>query len=203
TGLVALLYVLLNVVFIYGAPLESLKGVVAVGSLSASRLFSPEVSGIFSALMAVSLLSTVNAMVTVGPRVYYAMAKNGAFFATAAKVHPRWHTPAVAILCQGICTMLMTLTPFAQLLVYIGFTLNFFASMSVASLFLLRRRPGWQKLRVVSFAWPLIPGLFVLVGIWITLFGLWLKPFVCGAAILTVVTGAIVYHFRRGAEELA
>lgn len=197
TGLVALLYVLLNVVFMYGAPLESLKGVVAVGSLSASRLFSPAVTGIFSALMAFSLLSTVNAMVTVGPRVYYAMAKNGAFFATAAKVHPRWHTPAIAILSQGVCTMLMTMTPFSQLLVYIGFTLNFFASMSVASLFLFRRRPGWRKLRVVSFAWPLIPGVFVLVGTWITLFGLWLKPFVSGAAILTVVSGAIVYHFRR------
>ncbi|HLJ17630.1 MAG TPA: amino acid permease [Bryobacteraceae bacterium] len=200
TGLVALLYVILNIVFIYGAPLESLKGVVAVGSLAASRLFSPAVTGIFSALMAVSLLSTVNAMVTVGPRVYYAMAKNGAFFPIAAKVHPRWHTPAIAILCQGLCTMLMTLTPFSQLLVYIGFSLNFFASMSVASLFLFRRRPGWQKLRVVSFAWPLIPSLFVLVGIWITLFGLWLKPAVSGAAILTVITGAIAYHFRLRAR---
>ncbi|MEO7141924.1 MAG: amino acid permease [Bryobacteraceae bacterium] len=197
TGLVALLYVALNAVFIYGAPLESLKGVVAVGSLAASRLFSPAISGVFSALMALSLLSTVNAMVTVGPRVYYAMAKNGAFFPIAARIHPRFHTPAIAILCQGLCTMLMTLTPFAQLLVYIGFTLNFFASMSVASLFLFRRRPGWQKLRVVSFAWPLIPGLFVLVGLWITLFGLWLQPRVSGAAVLTVVTGAVVYHFRH------
>ncbi len=68
-------------VFIYAAPLEDMKGEVAVGSLAASRLFGPRVAGIFSALMALSLMSTVNAMVTIGPRVYYAMAKNGAFLA--------------------------------------------------------------------------------------------------------------------------
>ena len=89
--------------------------------------------------MALSLMATVNAMVTIGPRVYYAMAKNGAFPARAAKVHPKWHTPVVAIVAQGVCAMLMTLTPFPQLVVYIGFTLNFFAVMSVASLFWLRR----------------------------------------------------------------
>jgi hypothetical protein len=42
----------------------------------------------------------------------------------------------------------------------------------------------------------------ILIGIWIALFGLWLKPFVCGAAILTVVIGAIVYHFRRRAQQM-
>ena len=66
TTLVAVLFIALNVVFIYGVPLENMKGVTAVGSLAASRLF-PEVAGAFSALMAVSLLATVNAMVTIGP----------------------------------------------------------------------------------------------------------------------------------------
>jgi hypothetical protein len=78
--------------FIYGSPLEDMKGQLAVGALAASRLFGPQVAGIFSALMALSLMATVNAMITIGPRVYYAMAKNGAFPAAAARVHPRWHT---------------------------------------------------------------------------------------------------------------
>ena len=173
-----------------------MKGVVAIGSLAASHLFGPEAAGAFSALMGLSLLATVNAMVTIGPRVYYAMAKNGAFLASAAKVHPRWHTPVFAIVCQGVCSVLMTLTPFPQLVVYIGFTLNFFAVLSVASLFIFRRRPDWQKLRVVSFAWPLIPVAFLLVGTWMTIFGMTLEPKVSLAAILTVITGAAVYHFR-------
>jgi APA family basic amino acid/polyamine antiporter len=196
TALVATLYLLLNVMFIYAAPLEDLKGQVAVGALAASRLFGLQIGGLFSGLMALSLMATVNAMVTIGPRVYYAMAKNGAFLASAAKVDPRWHTPVLAIVAQGICTMLMTLTPFPQLVIYIGFLLNFFAVMSVASLILLRRQPGWRKLRVVSFCYPLFPVLFILVGLWMTVQGVQLKPYVSLAAVITVATGALVYHFR-------
>jgi APA family basic amino acid/polyamine antiporter len=196
TALVAVLYLGLNLVFVYGAPLEDLKGKLAVGSFAASRLFGPEVAGIFSALMALSLMATVNAMVTIGPRVYYAMAKNGAFLSGAAKVHPKWHTPVAAIVAQGVCTMLMTVTPFPQLVVYIGFSLNFFAVMSVASLFFLRRRPGWQKLRVVSFCYPLMPALFLVVGVWMTVQGLQLKPYISLATVITIATGALVYHWR-------
>jgi APA family basic amino acid/polyamine antiporter len=146
--------------------------------------------------MLLSLLATINAMVTIGPRVYYAMAKNGAFFSAAAKVDPRWHTPVVAIVAQGVCTMLMTVTPFVNLLLYIGLLLNFFAVLSVASLFIFRRRPGWQKLGVVSFLYPLVPAFFVAMGIWITIRAIQLRPIVSAVAALTVAAGALVYHFR-------
>ena len=52
----------------------------------------------------------------------------------------------IAIVAQGVCTMLMTMTPFPQLVMYVGFTLSFFAAMGVASLFYFRRQPGWRKL---------------------------------------------------------
>ncbi len=196
TMLVAALFIALNVLFIYAVPLDEMKGVVAVGALAAQHLFGPAVAGIFSAAMALSLLATVNAEVTIGPRVYYAMAKNGAFFSMAAKVDPRWHTPVIAILCQGVCSILMTVSPFLNLLLYIGLLLNFFAVLSVGSLFVFRRRPGWQKLRVVSFAYPLLPAFFVAVGIWMTVLGVMLRPAISGVAVLTVAAGAIVYHFR-------
>ena len=110
--------------------------------------------------------------------------------------HPKWHTPVVAILSQGVCAMLMTMTPFPQLVIYIGFTLNVFAVMSVASLLIFRRRAGWQKLRVVSFAYPLIPVAFLLVGVWMIIRGLQFKPLISLAAVATIATGAMVYHFR-------
>ena len=196
TTLVAILYVALNVTFIYAAPLEDMKGKLAIGSFAARRLFGPGGAGTFSALMALSLVATVNAMVTIGPRVYYAMAKNGAFLPAAARVSQRWHTPVIVIAFQGLCAMLMTMTPFAQLFFYIGFTINLFAVMSVASLFIFRRQPGWRKLRVVSFAWPLAPLLFILVGVWIFIFGMTLEPKVSLVAVATIVTGAAVYHIH-------
>jgi APA family basic amino acid/polyamine antiporter len=205
TALVTALFLGLNVIYIYSTPLAQMKGVVAVGQVSASNLFGPQVAGIFSALMAVSIMSTVNAEVTIGPRVYYAMAKNKAFFKVAETVHPRWHTPVVAILCQGACAMLMTLTSFPQLLTYIGFSLTSFTALSVASLFVFRKRPGWQRLRAVSFCYPLIPVAYLLVGTAMIVYGVIWQPKASLAALATIGAGAAIYHFglrRRDPQKL-
>jgi len=198
TTLVAALYVGLNLLFIYAMPLAEMKKHIAIGAMAASRLFQSDLASLFAAAMAMSLMATVNAQITIGPRVYYAMARNGAFFAAAARVNPRWRTPLVAIVCQGLCAMAMTFTPFPALLVYIGFTLNFFAVLSVSAVFFFRRRPGWRRLRVLSFAWPAIPVLFLLVGSWITIVGVTQQPAIATAAIVTIATGALVYQFRLG-----
>ena len=194
--IMAVLYIGLNLIFIYATPLENMKGVIAIGTLSASNLFGPRVAGTFSALMAISILSTVNAMVTIGPRVYYAMAKNKAFFSGAARVDARWHTPVNAILSQGLCAMLMTLTPFPDLVVYIGFSLTLFTVLSVASLFVYRRRrPGWQRLRALEIAWPVVPAAYILVGICMMAWGVIWQPRASLTALATVGAGALVYRF--------
>jgi len=196
SGIVALLFLALNVVFIYATRLEDLKGQIAVGSISALHLFGPGVGGVFSALMAISIAATVNAEVTVGPRVYFAMAKNRAFFRAAAAVHPRWHTPVIAILSQGLCAMLMTLTPFRDLLTYIGMSLTLFTVLSVAALFVFRhKRPGWQKLRAIDFAFPLIPASYILVGTGMMVYGVLQQPTASLTALATVGVGALVYRF--------
>jgi APA family basic amino acid/polyamine antiporter len=197
TVAVAVLYLALNTTFIYATPLESMKGVVAIGALAASRLFGSQLAGVFSALMACALLSTVNAMTIAGPRVYYAMARDGQFFAFAAHVHPRWRTPVNSIMTQAICTILLVFTPFPQLVVYIGFTLSLFSAMSVASLFRFRQRPGWQRLRIVSFAYPLIPCLFIAVGVWMIIEGIIQKPLISMLTGLTLASGGLLYHNRK------
>ncbi len=196
SALVAALYVGLNMIFIYSTPVEKMKGVVAVGRLAAENLFGPSGAALFAGLMAISIMSTVNAMVTIGPRVYYAMAKNGAFFAAAANVHPTWRTPIFAILCQGVCAILMTLTPIPNLFVFIGFSLTIFTVLAVASLFVFRRRQGWQRLRAVSFCYPLIPVLYIVVGIGMTVWGVVFKPAISLTALGTIGLGALVYRFK-------
>lgn len=196
TAIVAGLFLALNMVFIYAVRLDTMKGEIAVGSLSALHLFGPNVAGVFSALMAICIVSTVNAEVTVGPRVYYAMAKNRAFFSAAANVHPRWHTPVVAILSQGLCAMFMTLSKFRDLLTYIGMSLTLFTVLSVIALFVFRRnRPGWQRLRAVEFAYPLIPASYVLVGTCMMVYGVIQQPIASMTALATVGVGALVYRF--------
>ena len=196
TAGVALLYLALNIIFIFGAPLETMKGVVAVGALAAKQLFGPQVAGLFGALMAVAIISTVNAMTTIGPRVYYAMAKDGAFVGAAARVSPTSHVPVLAVLCQGACATLMTFTSFPQLVTYIGFSLTFFTVLAVSSLFVFRKRPGWQRLPAVSVAFPLIPTAYLLIGGWMIYYGFMLRPAISAAAVLTLLTGAAVYFVR-------
>jgi APA family basic amino acid/polyamine antiporter len=133
-------------------------------------------------------------MTITGPRVYYAMAQEGSFPSAAAMVHPRWHTPVIAIAAQTLCTLLMIFTPFPQLIVYIGFTLNFFAVLSAASLFRFRRRAGWKKLPAVNFGYPLVPAMFVMVGFWMIVEGILQKPAISLVCILTLVSGAAAHR---------
>jgi basic amino acid/polyamine antiporter, APA family len=128
--------------------------------------------------------------------VYYAMAKNRAFFSAAARVNPRWHTPVVAIIAQGLCAMAMTITPFPQLVIYIGMSLTLFTVLSVAALFVFRRRrAGWQRLRALDFAWPVVPASYVVVGSAMMVYGLVSHPAASLTAFGTVGLGALVYRF--------
>ena len=204
TVLVAVLYLGLNVVFIYAAPLESINGVVSVGALAAHSLFGPAAAGAFSGLMAFALLSTVNAMTIAGPKVYHAMAENGAFFPIAARVHSRWKTPWIAILAQGICAGLLILTgTFESLVRYIGFSLWFFTALAVAGLLRLRRRPGWKLLSTASIAFPLIPGLYIVSSAWVLVYSFVLHPWESGYGALTIVSGAAAYRWHLARQPRA
>jgi APA family basic amino acid/polyamine antiporter len=92
--------------------------------------------------------------------------------------------------------MLMTLRPFRDLLIYIGMSLTLFTVLSVAALFVFRRRrPDWQKLRAVQFAWPLIPASYILVGACMMIYGVVQQPGASLTALATVGAGALVYRF--------
>ena len=204
TLFVTVLFVALNVLYIYAAPPEELKNVLPIGSKASVFLFGPEIAGIFSLAMAASLLATVNAMCMIGPRVYYAMAQRGAFFAGAARVHPRWKSPWVAVLYQGACSIILILTgTFESLVYYVGFTLSLFSALSVIALFKFRKRPGWKKLPWVSFGYPLLPALYTVINLWIFLNFAPGQKWITALSLLTVAGGALSYRFYRPREGAA
>jgi APA family basic amino acid/polyamine antiporter len=200
TLLVATIYAALNVLYVYANSLDDMKGVVAVGALTATSLFGDRVGGLFSGAMAVSLLATINAMCMIGPRVYYAMACNGAFFAAAARVHPRWNSPWIAVLAQGACCCLLIVTgTFESLGYYIGFMLFLFTALAVLALFKFRKRAGWKQSRWVNCAYPLIPLTYVLMNAWVFVYFARLRGWEALWSLLTVVGGALSYslYFRK------
>src|SRR5213078_1095150 len=111
-----------------------------VGEVAAERLFGPAAGVLFAVVAVIILLSSLSAMTTVGPRVYFAMARDGAFVPAAARVHPRFRTPAVAIIAQAVWSSLLVLSgTFDQLLTYTVFGVMLFSGLAVLSLFVVRR----------------------------------------------------------------
>jgi len=196
TLIVAAFYLALNAAFIYAMPLEAMKGIERIGGAAALALFGGKGGDFFSAVMSIGLLSTVSAMVIVGPRVYYAMAQDGCFFQGAARVSARWGTPVQAILWQSLATALMILTgTFESLLYYIGFALVLFAALAVAGMVRLRKRPGWKRLGAVNWGYPLVPTVFVGASVWMLGYTMALRPKESILGLLTMAGGALVYRW--------
>ena len=110
-----------------------------MSSASACSARAPATS---SALVAIiSLAAGINAWTFAGPRVYYAMARDGVFFPAAAQVHPRFKTPHVSIIAQALWTSVLILTGSLDTLAnYVGFAITLFAGIAVAAVFVLRAR---------------------------------------------------------------
>jgi APA family basic amino acid/polyamine antiporter len=146
--------------------------------------------------MAGALLSSISAMSLVGPRVYYAMGRDGCFPAGAADVSARG-TPVKAILYQSIMASIMVLTgTFESLIYYIGFSLILFPALAVAGLLRLRKRPSFRKLRVMNWGYPAIPLLFVGMSAWMLVWTFALRPRESTMGLVTILCGAIFYRWR-------
>ena len=143
TGTVLLLYVSLNALFVYAVAPREMQGVIAVGGLAASHLFGTAAERLVSLLVAFALLSAISSLIIIGPRVYYAMAKDGYFFKSVAHVHPVHRVPSVAIVLQCLIAGVMVLSgTFDQILTYMGFCLGIFPILAVLGVFKLR--PGYN-----------------------------------------------------------
>ena len=198
TGSVVLLYLLLNLAFLASVGPEKMSGVKEVGALAAKALWGPGVGGVFSLIMGLCLLSSLGAMILAGPRVYFAMARDGVFPRTLAQVGGKSGVPANAVLLQSIIAALLVITTtFGQLLFYIGFTLSLFAALTVAGLFILRRRDGADiPFRVPGY--PITPLLFIASNLWMVVFSLADNPWRGLPALITILVGLAVYgYFRR------
>jgi len=162
-GTVAL-YLALNALYLRVVPQAQFAGGVAVGEVAAEKLFGSAAGVLFAVVAVVILLSSMSAMTTAGPRVYFAMARDGAFVPAAARVHPRFRTPAIAIISQALWSSLLVLSgTFEQLLTYTGFGVILFSSLAVLSLFFVRRTPTQAEV-FRAWGYPWAPALFCLVG---------------------------------------
>lgn len=195
TGSVVVLYLLLNVLYVYSIPvsgLASLQG--SVMDVIAERLFGPAAGNLMALLTVVSIAASISAMVIAGPRVYFAMARDGVFLPSAARVHPRFHTPGVAIVAQAVWSAVLVLSgSFAELIDYTGFAVVLFSGIAGVALFVLRRQHPDEPRPFRAWGYPLAPALFVLASGLIVANSIWRNPGPSAAGLAIIAAGLPVY----------
>lgn len=199
TTAVIAIYLLLNALYLYVFDVAALAGIQgSVLDVIADRLLGSAAGNVMGLVSIVSLLASISAMTFAGPRVYFAMARDGAFFARAARVHPDYRTPATAIVAQATWSSLLVLSAGADALVtYTGFAIVLFSGVAVAGLFVLRRREPEAARPFRAWGYPLAPGIFVVVSALILANALYSAPGPSGAGAAIILAGAPLYLVFR------
>jgi basic amino acid/polyamine antiporter, APA family len=192
TGIVAVLYLLLNILFIYAIPPREMENVISIGGLAIGNLFGADLEAFFSLLVAFALFSSISAFIILGPRVYFAMSSDGHFFKFAAKVDSKYQVPVYSIIFQAIISVIIILSgTFDQILTYMGFSLGIFPIITIFGLFKLRKK-GLSKLKLPGY--PVTPVLYILAGIIMLILSFLERPLESSIAILTILIGFPAYY---------
>jgi basic amino acid/polyamine antiporter, APA family len=197
TALVTVLYLALNLVFAYAVPLTAVgfDNAMQVPTLAVENLFGARASSVFSILLGLAFLSTVSAFVITGPRIYYAMAKDGLFPSVAGRVSAKGGVPVYAMIAQSVCAIvILFLTDFENLYRYASVGLSIFALLFIAAVYVLRwRQPNMARpFRVIGY--PVVPGLFLATILFMTVFAFkqWPKPSIYSLA--SILAGIPIYY---------
>ncbi len=195
TGIVIVLYLALNILYVYGISPDEMKGEISVGGLAMGNLFGRSAEVLFSLLIAFALFSSLSAFIIIGPRVYYSMAKDGLFFRSVARIHPKFQVPSNSILLQCLIAVILALSgSFEQVLTYMGFALGIFPVLTVLGVFRLRKN---NKSGIKLPGFPVTQSVYILTGIMILVLSFLERPAESSIALLVVAAGIPAFFIFR------
>ncbi len=191
-------YILVSGVFLYLVPLEKVTSDEAFVAQAGEVLFGPAGGIAFAAIVIVCILGSLAALIMSAPRVYYAMANDGLFLAAVARTHPRYGTPSTAIAVQGIvASLLVVLGSFQQIIAYIIFVSVVFLGLTVAGLFVLRRKRQEGESAIPTPGYPFTPLAFLaMVAVLLFLLGV-RSPREALLGCVVVLAGVPVYSILK------
>ena len=204
TSVVILIYLGLNILYLYVLPIDKLAAINgSVLDVIADRLLGSRAGNVMGVVSLVSLAASISAMTIAGPRVYWAMACDGVFLRSTARIHRRYGTPHVSIIAQSIWSGVLVLSGRAQtLLNYTGFAVILFAGIAVTALFVLRAREPETKIPFRALGYPVAPTIFVIASFLIVVNAIYSDPRPSGAGVLIILAGIPVYlWFSRAATQ--
>jgi APA family basic amino acid/polyamine antiporter len=200
TGVVLLLYIACNFVYLSVLPLNAIAN--APQDRVATAVLQVAFGGIGSKLMAgailVSTFGCVNGMLLAGARVYYAMSKDGLFFKAVGKLDPKTDVPTNSLWMQWAWTCLLCLSGrYGDLLDYVIFAVLVFYVLTIVGLFVLRRTQPDVPRPYKAFGYPVLPALYIVMAVWICGVLLRYKPQYTWPGLILVLLGVPVYAVWR------
>jgi APA family basic amino acid/polyamine antiporter len=201
-AIVVTVYLLTNLAYLRVLGVDGLAASTAPAADTMQALLGPVGGKVIAAGIAVSTFGFLNLVILVTPRVLQAMAADGVFFKRLAVLHPAYHTPAAAIVALAVCAVVLTLSgTFGQLVDYVTFGDWIFFGLTVASLFIYRRREGGSAkgdgFRVPGY--PVTPALFVLAAVYVVYSAIASNPknAAIGAGLIALGVPAFLYWNHR------
>ncbi len=204
TLIVATLYFFANVAYLNILPAAEIATAPQdrVGTAALQAVFGSAGLYVMAAAIAISCFGCNNALILSAARVYYAMARDGLFFSSAAVLHPRYHTPSVALVTQAAWACVLCLSgTYSQLLEYMVFASLLFYVLTACALFALRiRHPNLARpVRVIGYPW--LPGFFLLFTAALSINLLIQKPQYTWPGLIIIGLGIPMFMLRpRGAR---
>ena len=198
TTLVAILYVLVNVVYLKAMPISEMAGIVTIADSASTVLFGSAATVFLTVAILISIVGSLNGSVLVGARVYYAMAKDGLFFQKMATVHTRFKTPSVAIGTQAVWASVLALSgTVEQLFTYMIFSAVIFWVITVMGVFTLRKKQPDLPRPYKTWGYPVTPIIFIVACIGILINTLFESPVESLAGLGITAIGIPVYLYWR------
>jgi APA family basic amino acid/polyamine antiporter len=207
TGVVLLLYVLCNFVYLSVLPMagdSAATTIVGRGIQFASedrvatavmeQAFAGSGAKLMAAVILISTFGCVNGLLLAGARVYYAMSRDGLFFKSVGRLSERSKTPVNSLWVQWAWTCLLCLSgSYGQLLDYVIFAVLVFYILTITGLFVLRRSRPEAVRPYKALGYPVLPGLYIVMALWICVVLLRYKPQYTWPGLMIVLLGIPVY----------
>jgi len=200
TVVVIAIYALINMLYLFVIPIDELAtlGGRSILDVVGDRLLGERAGDIMAIVAIISLAAGINAWTFAGPRVYFAMARDNAFFKSAARVHPKYKTPAASIIAQAVLAIILVLTGSLDSIAnYVGFAITLFAGTAVAAVFVLRAREPNAPRPFKAFGYPWTPAIFVVVSFLIVVNAFYSDPTVSFTGTAIILAGIPLYYFFR------
>ena len=207
TGIVLLLYMLCNFVYLSVLPMSGVatattltgRGIMfaqqdRVATAVMQTAFGSVGAKLMAAAILISTFGCVNGMLLSGARVYYAMSKDGLFFKGIGRLNPKSNTPVNSLWMQWAWTCVLCLSGrYGDLLDYVIFAVLVFYVLTIVGLFVLRRTQPETPRPYKAFGYPVLPALYIVMAVWICGVLLRYKPQYTWPGLLLVLLGVPVY----------